>query len=114
VKRKKLEGLLLARAFDPKKFEARVIRAYRERDVQFLSAVVRALSLKIRKRFSLPVRVQQAFEELGYGKLGRGVTKKMIREHVDPKHKITLRHYSQAFRKAGLSWLPRHIPKKDS
>jgi hypothetical protein len=114
MKRREWERLYLARALDPQGFNVRLIRAVDERDGRFLRAVAIAFSEQPprRKRYSLKARVEAAFQELGERTNGRGVTKKMIREHVN--RKIALRHFSQAFRDAGLSWLPRDIPKKDS
>ena len=114
MKRKELEDLWFEIAFtDPKEFEARLIRAYRERDGQFLSSVVQTWSLKPRKRFPLSARVAWAYEDL-YKKVGsQAVTKKMIPIHIDPNSKIALRHFARAFREANLSWLPRDIPEKD-
>jgi hypothetical protein len=112
MKRRELERLLLSRALSPEEFEQKIVQASRVKDAAFLRAVTQAFSLKKKKCQPLALRVQIAYEELYSLNPGRRVTKKMIREYVDPK--IARRHYARAFKDAKLSWLPKgnDVPKK--
>ena len=70
----------------------------------------------------LHLRVQAAYKEL-YAKHGAKVTKKMIRQTVDPEQKDRFAAFQRAFQKAGLDDLPKGrgrslggetVPKKNT
>ena len=79
-------------------------------NLQFVMDAGEALkSRKPRECWPLPLQVQAAYLELCEKHRGK-VTKKMIRETIDPERKIADKDFSRAFNKARLSDLPRGKP----
>jgi hypothetical protein len=107
---KERNRLLAQWASDREEVAWRAYQAVLRQDWQFLSDAGETIRPRKprgpRECWPLLLRVQAAYKEL-YEKHGAKVTKKMIRQTVDPGSKIALRHFSRLFQKAGLANLPK-------